>query len=179
MSKKLAFTNLSTRHSGVSQGLSASYAEAARVCLDRHHQSPQDFELQDSGQTFLAVAEWITASDGEKNAWANELDATEAAAYGLALAGIEITKGLIAVRRAHTRSGADYYLAVPGTSPEDLENCLRLEVSGIDRGSPTLLRARLRQKIEQASRGHSNLPAIATVVSFSALKMIIANVEEQ
>ena len=29
-------------------------------------------------------------------------------------------------------TGADYYVAPPGNSPEDLEDCLRLEVSGVD-----------------------------------------------
>jgi hypothetical protein len=86
-------------------------------------------------------------------------------------------RGLVAVIRAETLTGADYYLGRPGDQADDLEATLRLEVSGTDAGSEILIKARLRQKVEQARRGNSNLPAVASVVGFDALRIVIADPE--
>jgi hypothetical protein len=121
MAKWLRFADLSQRHSGISDGISDSYSEAACVCLDRHHKSPADFRLQDNDTDDTAGVEWVRADERIRGAWANEDDATEAGAYGIAIAAIEALRGLVAVRRAETRTGADYYLGEPGNMPEDLE----------------------------------------------------------
>lgn len=126
--KLLQFLNLSERHVGVSPGTGIAYAEAARVSLDRHHGPPKEFELLHGEAHAKGIAEWEPASEGLKHQWANEIDTTECGAYALALAGVEAMLGLVAVRRAETGTGADYYLGRPGTKPEDLETCLRLEV---------------------------------------------------
>jgi hypothetical protein len=179
MAKWLRFADLSQRHSGLSDGISVSYSEAVRVCLDRHHTSPADFRLQDNDTDDTAGVEWIRADERITGAWANNDDATEAGAYGIAIAAIEALRGLVAVRRAETRTGADYYLGEPGNTFEDLEASFRLEVSGTDRGNETAIKGRLREKISQAARGNSNLPAIASVVGFAALLIICADVSQQ
>jgi hypothetical protein len=148
------------------------------VCLGRHHESPNEFQLTDNKNNQSAAAAWTVADERTKNAWANDDDATEAAAYGLALAAVELTRGLVAVRRAETRTGADYYLGEPSGTADDLEASVRLEVSGTDSGGSTVINSRLRQKLEQARRGNSNLPAIASIVGFAALQIISADVEE-
>lgn len=74
---------------------------------------------------------------------------------------------MVAVARAETSTGADYYLGPPGHSGEDLEGCWRLEVSGINAGTPSDVAARLREKVAQAQAGNSNLPALAGVIGFS------------
>jgi hypothetical protein len=121
VAKSLRFSDLSTRHIGVSDGVSDSYSEAARVCLDRHHKSPVEFRLRDNSKDAVANALWVRADGRTINAWANRDDATEAGAYALALAAIEVMRGLVAVRRAETRTGADYYLGDPSITFEDLE----------------------------------------------------------
>jgi len=78
------------------------------------------------------------------------------------------------VGRAETLTGADWYVAPNGTSIEDLENCIRLEVSGISAGASADINRRLREKVAQAARGESNLPAIASVVGFKALEVAIS-----
>ena len=85
-----------------------------------------------------------------------EDDTTEAGAYCLALANAEVTRGLVAVGRAQGRTGVDYYLG-PADGTEDLETSVRLEVSGTDEGNLSTMKARLRQKLEQAGRVDSNL----------------------
>ena len=146
-----------------------SYREAAQVCLGRHHKPPSSFNLiHDSAKT-AADADWSPPSQGLQAAWNNTIDATEAAAYCVALAAIEITNGLYAIYRAETQSGADYYLAPEGAQPEDLESLVRLEVSGMDKATPQTIAARLKQKLQQIENGASNTPGIASVVAFDQL----------
>lgn len=125
-----------------------------------------------------AIVTWELTGERVKGAWANETDTTEAGAYACVLAAVELLYGMVAVRRAETRTGADYYIALPGTRADDLENLIRLEVSGVDRGTPSDVVRRLNDKLEQAARGSSNLPAIAGVVGFRARLTRLEHLEE-
>ena len=168
MGRDLPIKGLSERHVGVTPALGEVYEEAARVCLDRHHSSPQEFMVADNGVSTTANVDWVSADARTRNAWANTDDATEAGAYCLALASAEATRGLVAVGRAKKLSGVDYLLGAPGLQVEDFETVMRLEVSGTDEGNASVIRIRLRQKLEQANRVETNPPALATVVGFAA-----------
>lgn len=176
---RLPIANLSKRHVGLTPALADSYGEAARVCLDRHHRPPVPFLIQDDGDATAATVDWQPADDRCRAAYANEIDATEYGAYACALAATELTRGLVAIGRAETKTGADYYLGQPGTALDDLENCIRLEVSGTDKGSDRDVEVRLLEKASQARRGQSNLPALASVVGFKAKQIAIQEVRTQ
>ena len=60
----------------------------------------------------------------------NADDATRDGAYSLSLAAIESTLNLVAISRAETRSGADYYVGAPDAV--NLEDAFRLQISGTD-----------------------------------------------
>jgi hypothetical protein len=109
-------------------------------------------------------------------AWANAIDATEAGAYGCVIAGVELLRGVFAVRRAETGTGADYYVGPADSGIEDLEECSRLEVSGVRDGDFRDVSRRLTEKVEQARRGKSNLPALAGVMGFSARLLLVSDV---
>ena len=129
--------------------------------------------LQDGAEDKQSIVEWHGPDKRTQDGWANKDDATEfGATHGLALAAVELTRGMVAVRRAETRTGVDYYLGGPEAPADDLEATFRLEVSGTDEGNDTVIQSRLRQKLDQATAGASNLPAIATVVGFAALKIV-------
>lgn len=85
---------------------------------------------------------------------------------------------MFAVRRAETGTGADYYIGPQGAGMDDLEDCLRLEVSGVSDGDEKVVTKRLLEKIQQAQRGNSSLPAIAGVVGFSAKLLAFRDVPE-
>ena len=108
----------------------------------------------------------------------SKCNSTEKGAYACVLAAVELLEGLITVRRAETRTGADYYIAARGTPADDLESCIRLEVSGIDRGNAAAVARRLKEKLAQAKRGDSNLPAMAGVIGFRALLISLARLED-
>jgi hypothetical protein len=76
------------------------YPEAARVCLDRHHTSPTEFVVQNGTEAVGVLVEWEATDERSRVAWANHIDTTEAGAYACALAAVELTEGLVAIRRA-------------------------------------------------------------------------------
>lgn len=145
----------------------------------RHHVSPTEYDIWDRDQHRALLLDWNTPDERQLAAWANATEATEAGAVGLVLLALEVCTGLVAVRRAETRTGADYYVGPPGTGREDLEHCLRLEISGVDQGSSSTIYRRLAEKIEQAIRGESNLPALVGVVGFKMRLVVLEPVEDE
>jgi hypothetical protein len=177
--QRLRLDGLHERHPGLTQALGQSYVEAASVCLSRHHQPPVTVSLKHGGNDELRVVNFVVPDERVRNAHANEIDATETGAYGVSLAAVEAVAGLVAVRRAETLTGADWYIAPDGADIEDLESCIRLEVSGINAGASSDITRRLREKVAQAARGHSNLPAMAAVVGFKVLEVAISPLGDQ
>lgn len=174
----LCLTSLDKRHRGVTRAIATSYSEAARVCLDRHHKSPTLFALRNDDVSRHVRLSWRRPAKRVKDAWANEIDATEAGAYCVVIAAAELDRGLVAVRRAETRTGADYYLTPPDAAADDLEACIRLEVSGLDKGTAGAVEYRLRLKLDQAAAGRSNLPALAGVVGFQAQLIVLQELKQ-
>jgi hypothetical protein len=173
---QLNLENMGSRHPGLTEAVAACYSEAARVCLDRHHRPPIDFAFQNGAETFTVIIPWEPADDRTRRAWANEIDTTESGAYGCALATVERVLGLVAIGRAETLTGADYYIGSPDADPDDLEGCFRLEVSGTNQHMRAAIARTLREKVNQAASGKSSLPAIAIVIGFSARVILVETV---
>lgn len=176
---RLRVDGLHERHPGITQALGESFNEAASVCWVRHHQPPLVIALRHGDSSVKRTIGFAIPDARIRNAHANDIDATEAGSYGVSLAAVEEVVGLVAVSRTQTLTGADWYVAPTGTEIEDLENCIRLEVSGTSAGSSADIERRLRQKISQTLRGQSNLPAIVAVVGFKALEVVISPLRKQ
>ncbi|MGB7284478.1 MAG: hypothetical protein WBE13_19595 [Candidatus Acidiferrum sp.] len=166
------------RHRALTDSLAGSYREAASVCLSRHHSPPVQVSISDNASDSVANLVWPVPDTRTLHAWANEIDATEAGAYACVIAAVELLRNLFAVRRAETKTGADYYIGPKDSGEGDLDKCLRLEISGLNDGSQTEVARRLLQKVEQALRGSSNLPALAGVIGFASKKLMIRDVPE-
>jgi hypothetical protein len=171
--------DLSSRHYGLIESVAGSYVDAARVCLDRHHKPPARVTITQASDEKTAVVKWEPTDDRTRGALANRDDATRDGAYGFIIAGLELSESLYAVKRAETKTGADYYVAPEGKGAEDLEDCWRLEVSGLDRGNRAAVARRLREKVQQTKEGASNLPAIAGVIGFEILSILLEYVNEK
>lgn len=176
MTEHLPITNLEHRHPGLTPAIAATYLEAAAVCLSRYHESPILFELLDGSNENLIEIIWNSPNSQTRLAWANETDATEAGAYGCAIAALELSRDLYAVRRAETLTGADYYVAPVGCGIDDIQDCYRLEISGTQLAKIEVEK-RLRTKLQQVKQGKSNLPAIAAVVGFKVSLILIQTLE--
>lgn len=175
----LPLPDLSARHHGLIEPIAGHCEAAARVCLDRDHASPVQVTIRAKAVESTAMITWEKADDRTRGALNNQIDTTEMGAYGCVIAAVELTQGIYAVRRAETETGADYYVAPPGMGIEDLEGCFRLEVSGMSKGSSKAVEHLLFSKMEQTKRGRSNLPAIAGVIGFEVLRILIEYVEER
>ena len=169
--KLLRFDDLAERHP-IDPAQLQGYANAAKVRLDAHHISPVAFGVSCRGETVQYAVQWPPVDDMLRRSYNNQDDATRDGAYVMAFAAVEEVEGLVGIARAETKTGADYYVAPPGSDPSDLENAFRLEVSGTD-GIPATARARLKQKQEQTRRGTGTEPAIAAVVAFKAREILL------
>ncbi len=173
----LPFQNLSKSHYGVNRIIGAAYAQAARVCLDRYHTSPVDFKIGSNGVEIEVECVWKKTSKRTKASWRNKDDTTRDGAYSYAIAGVEVMEGLFAVSPAKTKTAADYYVAPKGSHSDDLESCIRLEISGVGDLEIDEVKKRLKEKEEQAIEGKSNLPALAAVVGFKGKVILIKKVK--
>lgn len=164
------------RHPGVSSGVCEAFSEAAEVCLARHHQPPRtEFAIECCGSKSVRGLLWRRPNEVVERAWKNRDDATRDGAYIVSIAAVEKELGLVALSRAETRTGADYYVGPSGAT--DLEEAMRLEVSGTDRGDASAIKSRLREKEKQARKGDSFLPAYASVVGFREKTILISFAE--
>jgi hypothetical protein len=167
---------MASRHTGLTPAIANCYAEAAKVCLDRHHTPPKNFSIQKDSLQSVALVSWDSTNNRIRNAWANDDDATRDGAYACALAAVELRCQMVAVRRAETLTGSDYYIGSPDKTYFDLEDCYRLEVSGVDKGNDAEINRRLKQKVLQTAHGKSNLPALACVVGFKIGRIVLQSV---
>lgn len=179
MDNRINLDSMHERHRALTEAIASAYEEAASVCLARHHSSPVEISMSDNGVNSKAEISWESPDSRSLVAWANTVDTTEAGAYCCVIAGLEKMRGLFAVRRAETGTGADYYVGPQGSGEDDLEGCLRLEVSGVDGGSAEVVATRMGAKSRQAKRGNSSLPALAGVIGFSAKLLMVCDVPEE
>ncbi len=171
--------DMAARHYGLIESVAGTYLDSARVCLDRHHKPPVEITISKKSDHTTALMKWEPTDERTRGALANRIDTTENGACGCILAAVEMTEGLYAVGRADILTGADYYVAPAGGRLEDLEDCWRLEISGTDKGSHAAVERLLRQKVQQTKNGISNLPALAGVMGFEVLSILIEYVSEK
>jgi hypothetical protein len=172
----LPLANMHERHPGLTAAMAEMLFEAASVCLSRHHSSPTVMIIESGAATSSAEASWLTVTAQLRAAYANTIDTTEAGAYGVCLAAVELQAGLVAIQRAETLSGADYYVAPLGSPVDDLEEARRLEVSGVDKGRRALCDQRLRAKVQQTVDSGHPIPAMAAVAGFEQRLILLSSV---
>lgn len=167
---ELILRDLHITHPGISPNRSGDFCDAACVCLARHHEPPTPVTVEVRKEQRVRRLVWERPDRGVCDAHDNEEDARRDGAYAVSLRCVESELGLVAVRQAKPRSGADWILAPAGVErlPNgfvDLDgvDLSRLEVSGTDQRS---VGYRTTQKVQQLGRGASVLPGIAAVVRF-------------
>lgn len=104
---RLEIGNLALRHPGIPPGIGGSYAETARVCLQRHHRSPKLWSVRAHGGLEAAyLVEWAEPEPDHIRGCANHDEATRDGAYCLALAAAEAHMQLVALRHSEGLTGA-------------------------------------------------------------------------
>ena len=175
--QKLPIDDMEQRHEGLIPALAEAFKVSARVCLDRHHVSPISITIKRREREMLADVEWEVTDERTRGALANKIDTTEWGAYACVLAAVELFDGLVTVLCAETETGADYYVAPLGVGADDIEEHIRLEISGVDRGNVAAVRRRLREKVAQLAKAGEDVPGIAGVVGFREQLILLENLE--
>lgn len=172
----LPLKDLHLRHRALrSEARARSFLEAAQFCLAMQgFTPPEEFQVQDEDESELIRVEWEPIGDDCKNSWRNDPKAIEEGACTLAIAAVELRRGLYAWEIPPRGTHVDYYLAPQDA--EDLEEAWRLEVSGTVCNQAEV-RKRLHQKIRQASKGKSSWPALACVVGFKVRMIMMQTIK--
>ena len=162
------------RHTGFYRPLCVAYADAAGICLGRHHESPTDFELVTDTSSCFRELSWLVPTIETKANWNNSDDAVRDGAYSVALAAVEVELGYVSLMRAEKKTGADYYVGPPGT---DVENAFRLEVSGTEADGAEV-EYRLKEKLKQL-RAVSDDLGYACIIGFKVKRVALSSLEDQ
>lgn len=147
--------------SQLSSGLRDGLLEAARVMLDRFHQSaPVDGKWLRHSEVVITLVHWDASTAVMQTSHGNLKDATEDGAYALAIIAASLL-GYRVLGRTPQGSGSDWHLE----HPTDPQRALKLEVSGIaEGGSPG---SRLEQKLIQGQKGVPKTEGVAIVFRFA------------
>ena len=167
--RDIVLTGLSKGLPAITSEFGAVLAQAGAVCFeDQNH--PRGVELKVDG-TFQAKYKvfWQDVTDQMRRTFNDPDLATEWGACGVALLLLLDLTEYTVINTSRKGTGFDYWLGKKGNGDERLfQNKARLEISGIRKGSYSLVRARVKQKLEQVKPSDSSLlPAYIVVVEFN------------
>ena len=156
------------RFPAITEAIGATFAEAAGVCLESQGHSPGVQLIIRGDKSGDYTLEWTPVTlQAQTRAWNDTEEATEFGAAGIAILLAEKELGYVATYRSRKGTGFDYWLGDASDGPFS-EHKARLEVSGIRQGNEGIIRARVRQKIDQIEQTDASpLPAYVIVVEFS------------
>ncbi len=144
-------------------------AEAASTMLWKFHAAPRTpGRWEVDGDPVEVEVLWNEPSRNVLETYGNEKDATEYAAYALAIA-VADRLGFEVLGRARQGSGADWFMVPRGEPANDY---YRLEVSGIARIDTEKPEHRLAAKIAQLKKADLPRPGVAVVARFEDLRIL-------
>ena len=150
---------------GLSSEVGGSLAQAGAVCLASQHHEP-GVELVVTGRsTGRHPLDWESPDDQAHRTWRNEIDATENGAAGVAILMARRLLDYVVTSRSRHGTGFDYWLG-RDIDRDPIQDEVRLEVSGIRKGTSADVTRRVREKLNQMKRGETAVPGYAIVVEF-------------
>ena len=149
----------------ISPRVGASLAEAGGVCLESQGHT-QGVRLTVRGYCDKSYAlAWPPITEQSCRSWNDPENATEHGAMGIAILIAKEEIGYEIIRRSWKGTGFDYWMGM--ASDEGFVNKAGLEISGIRKGDNSIIRARVRQKIQQTGQSdHTQLEIYVIVVEF-------------
>ena len=149
----------------ISPAMGASLAEAGGVCLESqgHTQGVQLIVRGYSDNVYTLV--WPPITEQSRRSWNDPENATEYGALGIGILIVKAEIGYEVIRRSWKGTGFDYWIGE--ASDEGFVNKAGLEISGIRDGDEHIIRARVREKLQQTDRSeHLRLEIYVIVVEF-------------
>lgn len=151
---------------GLSPEVGGSLAQAAAVCMESQRHEPGVALLLTGRITGSHPVHWKPPDEQARRTWHNDKDATENGAAGVALLVARRLLNYVTTRRARHGTGFDYWLG-RDVDENPIHDAVRLEVSGIRKGSSADIKRRLRQKLTQMQRDNPSTSGYAIVVEFA------------
>lgn len=136
---------------------------AACVMFERFHGSPEAGTIAQGERLRVANFVWRAPDAAAQATHRNSDDATRDGAYAVAFAAMRQLGPFVFVHRAERKTGADFMLVREG---EENGAYIKLEVSGIGKGTSAAVARRLREKVQQVTRPGTGEPVLAVVVRF-------------
>ncbi len=160
------FLNRAPERPGWSLTFGATCQDAAAVCLDDQNH-PYRVKLQINGiQNTQVEIQWNPINDTVRRFNADQEVATEYGAYGIAALLMPYLTGLTVIERfIKSKSfGFDFWLGSINDSNTLFQRKARLEVSGIRKGTQSIIESRVKMKLEQISPSDTLSPGYVCVV---------------
>lgn len=153
---------------GWSLTFGAICADAAAVCLEEQgHPNPVSIKL-DGIQSCEITLQWDKIDDTIRRFNADREVATEYGAYGIAALVFPYLLNLTIIERSIKGKdfGFDFWLGSNNHSNLLFQRKARLEVSGIRKGSETIIQSRVKIKLKQIGPSDTVAPGYVVVVEF-------------
>lgn len=156
-----------TYHPGITPYCGGLLAECASVCLDSQgHDCGTALKVDGEVSAEYPVF-WRRPTPRAKRCYADDEEATEYGASGVAILLVGMLTELLVIERARKGTRFDYWLGSNDCRGPYLQRKARLEVSGIRHGNDGEFRSRIRQKEEQvAASTEKASPAYVVVIEF-------------
>ena len=157
---------------GWSLTFGATCAEAAAVCLDDQGH-PYSIVLQIDGQQTCAMEiQWNAIDNTIRRFNADQEVATEYGAYGIAALVMPVLTNLTVIERAVKGKGLgfDFWLGSTDNIDTLFQRKARLEVSGIRKGTESILQSRVKLKLKQINPSDTVAPGYVSVIEFGIPK---------
>ncbi len=166
---RLDLSELQQGMPAITPAYGAALAEAASICLtDQGHLPGVCLDITGDFVGYCSLF-WPPVTPQMRLCW-NDLEyTTEQGAYAVALLLIRWLTDFTVIRRSRKGTGYDYLLgyADPSRGNNYLQGMARLEVSGIRGGSSSMVKSRVKLKLEQVKPTDGTMPAYVVVVEFS------------
>lgn len=166
--QELNLEDLGVGYPGLTRSIGETLAEACSVCLDNQRHVGQRIRLNVSG-SFSNNCDlvFLLVTDQMRRAWMDLPYTTEQGAYGIAILLLLRLTDYTVIERSSKGSGVDYWL---GEKNDPLfQRSARLEVSGILRGSDSVINYREKLKINQTTPSDTGgLPVYIVIVEYSS-----------
>jgi hypothetical protein len=163
------FDDLTFPMPALTEAFGKMMAEAASVCFDAcGHETVVRMlvqaQIDGTWSRDVEVHRW-PVDDHMRRSFNDLEEAVEYGSYGLAILLIKKIAGFAVVERSAQGTGIDYWLGdhVEGAP---IQSKARLEVSGILRGTDSVVRRRINDKVAQATANSSPLPTYVVVVRY-------------
>ena len=147
----------------ITPAVGSALAEAGAICLESQQHVPGvDLSVRGDHEQAYPLA-WQPPTEQARRSWNSPDTATEKGAESIAILIAKRAIGYSVIRQSRKGTGFDYWIGEEST--EGFLDKAGLEISGIRRGNDRVVRARVREKLQQAKR-HETWPTYVVVVEF-------------